>query len=228
MTPLATIRDLRFRHRGGPFAMSIERFELARGETVACVGPSGCGKTTLLEMLVGIRRPDAGSIEIDGVPLHALGDAPLRAWRRRRVGLVFQDLRLLESLSALENILLPYHLDRTLGDLDSATARACELARSMAIEAMLARKPRRLSHGERQRVAVCRALVADPVLIAADEPTGSLDPDTARIAVDLLIDAARQGHRTLFMVTHDHSLLERFDRVIELRSLMSVTRGAET
>lgn len=221
MNPFAIVRDLRFRHRGGPFAMSIERFELARGETVACIGPSGCGKTTLLEILVGIRRPDAGSVEVDGVPLHALSDAALRAWRLRHVGLVFQDLRLLESLSALENILLPYHLDRTLGDLDAATLRARDLARSMGIDSMLGRKPRRLSQGERQRVAVCRALVAEPTLVAADEPTGSLDPDTARRAVDLLLDAVRTRGQTLFMVTHDHSLLDRFDRVVELRSLLS-------
>lgn len=221
MNPFATIRDLRFRHRGGPFAMSIERFELARGETVACIGPSGCGKTTLLEILVGIRRPDAGSIEVDGVPLQALSEAALRAWRLRHVGLVFQDLRLLESLSALENILLPYHLDRTLGDLDAAMLRARDLARSMGIDSMLGRKPRRLSQGERQRVAVCRALVAEPTLVAADEPTGSLDPETARTAVDLLLDAARARGQTLFMVTHDHALLDRFDRVVEMRSLLA-------
>ena len=220
MTPLATLRDIRFRHRGGPFAMSIAHFELARGEAVACVGPSGCGKTTLLEILVGIRRPDAGSIEVDGVPLHALAEKALRAWRLRHVGLVFQDLRLLESLSALENILLPYHLDRTLGDLDAATLRARDLARSMGIDSMLGRKPRRLSQGERQRVAVCRALVAEPTLVAADEPTGSLDPETARLAVDLLLDAVRTRGQTLFMVTHDHTLLERFDRVVEMRALL--------
>ena len=220
MTPLATLRDIRFRHRGGPFAMSIGRFELARGEAVACVGPSGCGKTTLLEILVGIRRPDAGSIGVDGVPLHALAEKALRAWRLRHVGLVFQDLRLLESLSALENILLPYHLDRTLGDLDAAALRARDLARSMGIDSMLGRKPRRLSQGERQRVAVCRALVAEPTLVAADEPTGSLDPDTARRAVDLLLDAVRTRGQTLFMVTHDHTLLERFDRVVEMRALL--------
>ena len=200
--------------------MSIGRFELARGEAVACVGPSGCGKTTLLEILVGIRRPDAGSVEVDGVPLHALGEKALRAWRLRHVGLVFQDLRLLESLSALENILLPYHLDRTLGDLDAAALRARDLARSMGIDSMLGRKPRRLSQGERQRVAVCRALVAEPTLVAADEPTGSLDPDTARRAVDLLLDAVRTRGQTLFMVTHDHTLLERFDRVVEMRALL--------
>ena len=200
--------------------MSIGRFELARGEAVACVGPSGCGKTTLLDILVGIRRPDAGSIGVDGVPLHALAEKALRAWRLRHVGLVFQDLRLLESLSALENILLPYHLDRTLGDLDAAALRARDLARSMGIDSMLGRKPRRLSQGERQRVAVCRALVAEPTLVAADEPTGSLDPDTARLAVDLLLDAVRTRGQTLFMVTHDHTLLERFDRVVEMRALI--------
>lgn len=219
-SPLALLRDVRFRHRGGPFAMSVARLEIAPGEAVACIGPSGCGKTTLLEILVGIRRPDAGTVEVAGAALHALPDAALRAWRLRHVGLVFQDLRLLESLSALENILLPHHLDRSLGDLDAATDRARLLARSMGIEAMLRRKPRRLSHGERQRVALCRALVAEPVLLAADEPTGSLDPDTARGALDLLLDAVRSRGQALFMVTHDHSLLGRFDRVIEMRSLL--------
>ncbi len=227
MSALAVLDDIRFRHRGGPFSMSIPHLELARGEAVACVGPSGCGKTTLLEILVGIRRPESGTIVIDGVPLHALADAATRAWRLRHVGLVFQDLRLLESLSARENILLPYHLDRTLGDLEMAAVRAGRPAERMGLPALLDRKPRRLSHGERQRVAVCRALVTEPLLMAADEPTGSLDPESARLAVDLLVEAARAGGQTLFMVTHDHSLLDRFDRVVEMGSLLA-SAGATT
>ncbi|MGA0286447.1 MAG: ABC transporter ATP-binding protein [Phycisphaerales bacterium] len=215
------LRELRFRHRGGPFEMTVPDLAIARGEAVACVGPSGCGKTTLLELMVGIRRPDAGRIEIDGIRLDAMTDTALRRWRRREVGLVFQDLRLLDSLTALENILLPYHLDGSLGDLAAATARARRLAESMGIDALLRRRPRRLSQGERQRIAVCRALVTEPALVAADEPTGSLDPDTAAVAADLLVEAARRGGRTLFMVTHDHSLLDRFDRVVEMRSLLA-------
>lgn len=223
--PFVILRNLRFHHRGGPFEMSVAELSIARGEAVACVGPSGCGKTTLLELMVGIRRPDAGVVEVGGTRLETLGDAALRAWRRRNVGLVFQDLRLLESLSALENILLPHHLDRRLGDLADATARARRLAASMGVESLLSRKPRRLSHGERQRVAVCRALVADPQFVAADEPTGSLDPEAAAVATDLLVEAAREAGRTLFMVTHDHSLLDRFDRVVEMRTLCGA--GAE-
>jgi len=215
------LRDLRFRHRGGPFEMTLPELVVERGEAVACVGPSGCGKTTLLELMVGIRRPDAGRIEVGGIRLDTLGDSALRRWRRRHVGLVFQELRLLESLTALENILLPYHLDGRLGDLAAATTRARGLAASMGVDGLLRRKPRRLSQGERQRIAVCRALVTEPALLAADEPTGSLDPESAANATGLLLEVARRDGRTLFMVTHDHSLLDRFDRVVEMRALLA-------
>jgi len=213
------ISDLDFRYAEGDFALRIPHFAIAPGERVAMVGASGTGKTTLLHLIAGIVTPRAGRITTAGVEVSALDERARRDFRIRHVGLVFQEFELLEYLSVLDNILLPFRINPAL-TLDSAVReRACALAQRVGIGDKLLRLPDRLSHGERQRAAICRALVGRPSLLLADEPTGNLDPANAARVLDILFDYAGQSGATIVTVTHDHDLLDRFGRVIDVKTL---------
>ena len=213
------LTDLDFRYGEGDFALRIARLAIRPGESVAVIGPSGSGKTTLLHLIAGIATPRAGSVTTAGVEVSALDEPARRDFRIRRVGLVFQEFELLEYLDVLDNILLPFRINRAL-HLDSAVReRAHELAREVGIGDKLGRFPDRLSHGERQRVAICRALVGQPSLLLADEPTGNLDPANVDRVLDILFGYAEQSGATLVTVTHDHDLLNRFGRVIDFKTL---------
>jgi putative ABC transport system ATP-binding protein len=211
------INDLVFEYGEGSFALRIPKLEVARGERVAIVGPSGSGKTTLLQLIAGIASPLSGRVEFAGSNWSDLSDAERRARRIQRIGLVFQEFALLEYLKVFDNILLPYRIHRAL-QLDPASrVRAGELAEQMGVAGQLHRYPNHLSQGERQRVAVCRALVTEPELILADEPTGNLDPDNKHRVLDRLIESAERCEATLVLVTHDHDLLDRFDRIVDVK-----------
>jgi len=212
------IQDLEFRYGEGEFRLRIPDLVIERGSTTAFIGPSGSGKTTLLNLLAGIVLPGRGRVEAGEVEVSGLTDRERRNFRITRVGLVFQEFELLEYLSVLDNILLPYRINPSL-KLDAAVReRAAELARSVGIADKLGRHPGRLSQGERQRVAVCRAVLPGPAVLLADEPTGNLDPVNAGRVLDILFDFARQGEATLVAVTHDHDLLPRFERVIDFKA----------
>ncbi len=213
---MITIDGLRFAYPHGGFELQVSHLAIARGEHTAIIGPSGSGKTTLLHCMAGIAVPRAGEVVVDGERLHAMGDAARRRFRIRRVGFVFQDFALVDYLNVGENILFPYYINRAL-TLDRAVrGRAAELAKRMGLGSLARRNVQRLSQGEQQRVALCRALLTCPALLLADEPTGNLDPALKRRLLDLLVEQARAHGSTLVMVTHDHSLLDRFPRVIDL------------
>jgi putative ABC transport system ATP-binding protein len=216
---IAALHGARFTHRGGTFELAVEALALAPGEHVAIIGPSGSGKTTLLHLLAGILVPSAGTAELMGRSLGALDEAARRSLRARHVGLVLQELELLEHLTVTENVLLPYYAVPGLGMSAAKVVRAKELLARVGLADKAARKPGRLSQGERQRVAVARALVTEPRLVLGDEPTGNLDPETSRQVLTLLQDEARRTGATFVMVTHDHGLLDRFERVIDVREL---------
>lgn len=221
------VRSLWFSYPGPPgdrFELRAEDLRIARGERVALIGPSGSGKTTFLNLIAGILRPSRGTVALDGSPVHDMSDARRRALRIARIGMVFQEFELLEYLSAFENILLPLRISRHMRVTRAARERARALARALAVEHTLSRLPARLSQGERQRVAICRALIASPSLIMGDEPTGNLDPRTADRTLDLLFEQARAHHAALLIVTHNHAILDRFDRVIDIRELHAPTR----
>jgi putative ABC transport system ATP-binding protein len=192
---------------------------VAAGERVACIGPSGSGKTTLVHLIAGILAPEAGDVRLAGTLLGELSNAQRRALRITRIGMVFQEFELLDYLSAEENVLLPYHVSPALRLDAGVRERARALAQACGVEHTLARRPNQLSQGERQRVALCRALVTEPRLILCDEPTGNLDPDTAAAVLELVFERAAALDAALLMVTHDHGLLPRFDRVIDVREL---------
>jgi putative ABC transport system ATP-binding protein len=214
-------RDLAFAYRDGAFQLRVPQLDIATGEKIALIGPSGSGKTTLLSLLCGILRPHAGSVRVEGAELAALSEAERRAFRIRRVGFVFQEFELLEYLRVRDNILLPFMLTDALALTPEVRATAEALARSTGIADKLGRYPRTLSHGEKQRTAICRALVTTPAVLAADEPTGNLDPATAREVLDLLIRQTAAHAATLIVVTHNHALLDAFDRVIDVQEFSS-------
>jgi putative ABC transport system ATP-binding protein len=211
----ATIKDAEFGYGEGGFRLRIPELEIASGEKVAFVGASGSGKTTLLRLLAGVNAPEKGTIDADGLRLGELSDAERRSFRIRKVGFVFQDFELIDYLNVRENILLPYRINPAL-TLDSKVRDELSgLAESLGLTDKLKRRIDQLSQGEKQRVAICRALLPRPEMILADEPTGNLDPDNKRRIIDILFGQSMRTKATLVVVTHDHSLLDGFDRVID-------------
>jgi ABC-type lipoprotein export system ATPase subunit len=186
--------------------------DVARGEFVAVVGRSGSGKSTLLHLLGGLDRADAGTIELGNARVHELDERGLTAVRRRDVGFVFQSFHLLPELTGIENVLLPARLAR---DGIEAAPRARELLRRLGLSDAARRLPTTLSGGEQQRLAIARALVNDPSLVLADEPTGNLDEDSGAAVLDLLRRAADTG-RAVVLVTHDRAATALADRVLRL------------
>ena len=214
------IQNLLFCYGEGEFRLDIQTLNVAAGERVAVVGPSGSGKTTLLNLVAGIARPQSGDIVTAGHKLADLDDGATRNFRIRNIGLVFQEFELLEYLDVLDNVLLPYRINSSL-ELDSQVRqRATELLESVGIGDLHDRLPDHLSQGEKQRVAVCRALLVKPTLLLADEPTGNLDPANKGRVLDILVDYAAANEATLVTVTHDSNLLSRFERVIDFTDFL--------
>jgi len=211
------IRSVKFSYASGEFHLSVPELDVARGEKVAVIGPSGSGKTTLLNLIAGISVPNDGSVIVDGVAVGALGDTQRRRFRITRIGFVFQDFELLDYLSVLDNVLHPYRISPALRLDRRVRARAAALAGRLGIGDKLRRHPGDLSHGEKQRVAICRALLPGPSVLLADEATGNLDPANKTRILDLLFDSVAEHGATLLAVTHDHDLLPRFDRVVDFR-----------
>ena len=213
------VSELRFRHDADGFLLDIPSLHADRGESLAIIGPSGIGKTTFLQLIAGVLMPDVGEVEIDGKPISSLPDAARRDYRLQHIGMIFQEFELLAHLDVLDNILLPFRLHPNLKLTNTIRDRASQLANQAGMGDKLKRRVTRLSQGERQRVAVCRALVTEPRLLLCDEPTGNLDPKTRNLIVDLLFDYKERHTATLLTVTHDHDLLERFDRVVDFDNL---------
>ena len=215
------IEGLSFRYPGGSFVLDIPGFRVASGEKLAVIGPSGSGKTTLLNLIAGISTPDQGAVQVGDTQVSELDDRRRRDFRIRNLGLVFQDFELLDYLNVLDNILHPYRITRALRLDAGVRERAVGLAGRMGIGDKLRRRVNDLSQGEKQRVAICRALLPGPALLLADEATGNLDPDNKALILDLLFDSVDAHGATLLAVTHDHELLPRFDRVIDFATFRS-------
>jgi len=212
------ISDVEFSYGRGDFRLQIERLEVAEGAKTALIGPSGSGKTTFLSLVSGTLLPLTGSVRVDGQEISSMTDAARREFRITNIGFVFQDFELLEYLSVLDNILHPYRINRALRLTAEVRSRARQLAEETGLSDKLRRWPDQLSQGERQRVAICRALLARPKLLLADEPTGNLDPKNKDRILDLLLDYAQSSHATVLVVTHDLGLLKRFDRVVDFQA----------
>jgi ABC-type lipoprotein export system ATPase subunit len=185
--------------------------DVRAGEAVAIMGPSGSGKTSLLHCLGGLRRADGGEIWVGGSPLHGLRAAARAALRRRRLGMVFQFGELLDELTVSENVELPLRLR------GESTDRARGLVRAVGLEGRADAWPAQLSGGELQRAGIARALVGEPTVLLADEPTGALDEDHSEAVCDLLLGRARDAGAALVVATHDPLVSRAMDRVLCLR-----------
>jgi putative ABC transport system ATP-binding protein len=184
------------------------------GEFVAIIGKSGAGKTTLINMITGVDRQSAGEIWVHGLPVHKLSDAQLAQWRGRNLGIIYQAFYLMPTLSLLDNVMLPMDFCGLFNPRQSP-ARARELLVDVGLEEHIHKLPSTISGGQQQRVAIARALANDPLLLAADEPTGRLDSATAEAIFQIFAELVRNG-KTILMVTHDHSVAHRVSRVLTI------------
>ncbi len=185
-----------------------------RGEMLCVVGASGVGKSTLLHLLGGLDRPTSGTVEIDGQDLDALDDNPLSDFRNRRIGFVFQFHHLLPEFTALENVMMPVLIQGQ--GWEEAARRAAALLTQVGLAERLSHRPGELSGGEQQRVAVARALVLDPGVVLADEPTGNLDSRTSDEVFALMKGLNKQLGNTFVLVTHNEKLSAQADRIVRM------------
>ncbi len=209
--------------RGGQSVRVLDaiNLEVPRGDYVALMGPSGSGKTTLLNIIGGLDSPSSGRVLVDGTDVSALDDRGLAAWRAAHIGFVFQQYNLIPVLTAVENVELPLLLFRM--SKQERRKRALAALHLVGLSARAHHLPRQLSGGEEQRTSIARALVTDPKLIIADEPTGNLDAVAAGNVLDLLERLNRELHKTILMVTHDPGAARRARRLTRLHkgSLLS-------
>lgn len=211
------VSDLRFAYSAEGFRVHVPQLELASGKALALAGPSGAGKSTLLRLLTGLLTPTAGKVSLGAAQMETMTHEARRAFRLQHIGLVFQDFALLDYLTVTENILLPHQFRGTANA--AVRTKMLDLTQRLHIDRYLDKRVSHLSQGERQRVAVARALVHEPQFVFADEPTASLDPARGRIVVDMLLEDTRRRGACLVMVTHDPNLLPLFDQTVRMEDL---------
>ena len=220
MAPLLSVQNICKYYRTNQYTVkAVDRVSLTvdKNEMVAIVGPSGSGKSTLLNILGLILQPDEGSILIDGNDPSTLGDSKVSMLRNKLFGYVMQDFALLDDETVYRNIQLPLLYNKEIPRKEYKQ-RIHAAAESLGIADKLKRKAARLSGGERQRVAIARAVVCDQPIILADEPTGSLDAANKENVMDILLGLCRENEKTVIIVTHDMTVAERCDRVIQMQS----------
>ena len=220
---MISISELQFSYlnsnaNASSFGMRVDELSVPQGSSTALVGPSGSGKTTLLSLIAGTLRAESGNISVNSQKITDFNDGELARFRIRNVGQVFQAFELLSYLTVTENVMLPWYISGN-GGKAAMQIRAVELLSGVGLESKLNSMPEELSQGEQQRVAVCRAMLNNPPVLLADEPTGNLDQENKQNVVDLLVEQARHNNSTLLMVTHDESLLAKFDSVLDMRNV---------
>lgn len=193
-------------------AVDHTSLEVERGRFTAIVGRSGSGKSTLLHLIGGLDRPDEGRVLIDGTDIFALKDDRLAQFRRKKIGFVFQDYNLIASLNVWENLVLSLGLDNRRVDVAEVNA----ILQKIGLEDKKNAMPNVLSGGQKQRTAIARALVSKPAIILADEPTGNLDSQTEMEVMSLLKNCVQEFGQTLVMITHDETIAQMADRIIEI------------
>jgi len=208
------LSNIYFQYPKSDFKLQIDQLQFDDGSKTAIIGPSGFGKTTMLNLLAGILLPESGEIKVQDTLVNDLSERERRNFRIQNIGFVFQDFRLITYLNVLDNILLPYRINSTLKIETDTIDAASKLAKDLGIEDKLRKYPSKLSHGERQRVAICRALVTKPAVILADEPTGNLDPENKTKIMEILFDYVQQYRSTLITVTHDHQMLKGYNHTV--------------
>ena len=188
--------------------------EIKEGEMLGIIGKSGCGKTTLLKTLGGMLKPTSGKIFYQGKDIYQYTNEALADYRRLNVGMIFQDYKLINNISVRENIMIPLILNHD--DIEYAINKSKEMARILMVEDKMECYPYELSGGEKQRVAIGRALINNPNVILADEPTGNLDPKTTKDVINLLLKIKKKYNKTVIIVTHDMEIGTYCDRMIKI------------
>ncbi|MGE0103327.1 MAG: ABC transporter ATP-binding protein [Blastocatellales bacterium] len=218
IVPALSLVDVRKTYSGGESPVEAVRgvsLELTAGDFVALMGPSGCGKSTLLHLCGAMDRPSSGKVMIDNVDIAGLGDDRLTEFRRRRIGFVFQFFNLLPTLTVMENIALPLMLDGR--DPSAGEGKARELAQRVGLDHRLGHYPQQLSGGEMQRAAIARAVIHQPTLLVADEPTGNLDSENGRKILQLLGELNRELNLTILMATHGEETAAAAKRIVRMK-----------
>jgi len=222
---MIAVEGLRKSIRNGTRTVDILKgldFTVPTGEFVAIMGASGSGKSTLLGLLAGLDTPTSGNVHLNGTAISYLPEDKLAQVRGRTIGFVFQSYQLIPTLTALENVLLPYELNSDASEADGL-ARAKQLLTSVGLEDRMGHYPVQLSGGEQQRVALARAFILRPPIVLADEPTGNLDTTNGQHILDLLLNLNRSEGTTLVLVTHDPALAQHATRRITLRDGLILT-----
>ena len=213
------LSKINFEYKQSDFRLQFDSIKADSKKAVALIGPSGCGKTTLMSLISGILAPQSGAIVINNAEINNFPDKQRRLFRIQNIGFVFQDFALLEYLNLYENILHPYRINSALTLDASVKRRANDLAEKVGISKRLKNYPGQTSVGEQQRCAIARALLNEPAVILADEPTGNLDPKNKRAILEILLQYVREHEATLLVATHDYELLEYFDETVDFRKL---------
>ena len=220
---MININNLNFLYPKSNFELAIEKLEIKNSEKVVFTGPSGCGKTTLLNLCSGILLPQSGDVILDDFNFTQKRDSERRDFRINKLGFVFQTFELIDYLNVIDNITLPFRISKSLKLTEKIVERAKFLANQVGIETNLSISINNLSQGEKQRVAICRAMINEPDFIFADEPTGNLDLKNKNKVIDILLEQVSKSNATLIMVTHDKSLIDNFDREIDFNTLVKVS-----
>lgn len=211
------IRDLHFQYPASDFKIEISDIKITQGSKIAISGKSGSGKTTLIHLISGILKPQSGEILFYDKSITDMNDKEIRKHRISNIGFIFQEFELLEYLNVMDNLILPYKINKSLVLDAEIKDKAKEIANRIGIGNKLDQHPKQLSGGERQRLAIARALITSPPLIIADEPTGNLDAETSNIVMDEITDQVSYTNSTLIMISHNNELISSFDEIIDIQ-----------
>ena len=211
------IRDLHFQYPASDFKIEISDIKITQGRKIAISGKSGSGKTTLIHLISGILKPQSGKILFYDESITDMNDKEIRKHRILNIGFIFQEFELLEYLNVMDNLVLPYKINKSLVIDAEIKDKAKEIANRIGIGNKLDQHPKQLSGGERQRLAIARALITSPPLIIADEPTGNLDEKTSNIVMDEITDQVSYTNSTLIMISHNNELISSFDEIIDIQ-----------
>lgn len=214
---MIALKDIFFQYPDSDFKLSIDNLKFEKGGKTAIIGASGFGKTTLLNLIAGIILPEKGNVIINDDEVNKLTDKQRRDFRIQNIGFIFQDFKLIPYLNIMDNIMLPFRINNSIQIKKETVNRVHELVEELGISKKLKKYPLKLSQGEKQRVAICRALLNNPSIILADEPTGNLDPENKKKIMDILFSSVDKFNTTLITVTHDHDMLKGFEKIIDFK-----------
>ena len=211
------ISDLHFQYPASDFKIEVSDIKITQGSKIAISGKSGSGKTTLIHLISGILKPQSGEILFFDKSITDMNDNDIRKHRISNIGFIFQEFELLDYLDVMDNLVLPYKINKSLSLDEEIKDKAKEIANRIGIGNKLDQHPKQLSGGERQRLAIARALITSPPLIIADEPTGNLDDKTSNIVMDEITDQVSYTNSTLIMISHNNELISSFDEIIDIQ-----------